>query len=747
MRWSSVVRGITILTALVSTALLGVAPTAAHGATPADTEDDAGPQAPADFSYIQRVAPGQTLPAHAYDDAAAAAAQLPAAPGQWRLVGPTNIGGRVVDLALDPRHTDTLYAAAASGGLWRSTDAGLTFQSVWPDNLTQAMGAVAVAPNGTIYAGTGEPNPGGGSITYEGTGIYRSTDQGRTWHSIGLRDSAAIGAIVIDPRDPRRIWVAATGSLYRAGGQRGVYLSTDGGTSWRQVLGVPDGFTGATDIRLDPSDPNRVYAVLWEHRRTPQQRTYGGPGSGVYRSDDAGRTWQRLGGGLPAAGAGVGRIGLGVAASEPGRLYAIVIGTDGLFAGFFTSTDAGTTWTRLPDDQTLSDSQSSYGWWFGKVWVDPHDARHLHVAGVPLLTSTDGGSTWSAEDTAVHADQHALLWDPNHPGRVYLGDDGGVFRSDASGDSGWIAATYQPWTQFYDVAITPQDPTRYSGGAQDNGSLRSWGGASFNPYLGGDGQQNLINPRNENNVFACSQYGFCSRSTDGGTTMVDFTAATTEDRNNWFSPVQFDPTDPTILYYGGDRLDRSTDGGVTWTPISPDLTGGPGKDNYPFGTITTVSAARDGHTVWVGTDDGRVWVTRDLGAHWTNLLTGQPWVTRITVDSARPDVAYVSLSGYRSGSAQPHVLRAVLDGSGATWTDLSGNLPRAPVNDVVIGAAGRLYVATDQGVFTRSDRDRGWLRLGGGLPLVPVDDIAYDQRNHRLVAATFGRGIYQTWVP
>jgi photosystem II stability/assembly factor-like uncharacterized protein len=220
--------------------------------------------------------------------------------------------------------------------------------------------------------------------------------------------------------------------------------------------------------------------------------------------------------------------------------------------------------------------------------------------------------------------------------------------------------------------------------------------------------------------------------------------ATTKDRANWFTPVQFDPVDPRVMYYGGNRLNRSTDGGRSWTVISPDLTGGPSRDNYPFGTITTVAAANDGHTVWVGTDDGRVWVTPDLGATWTLRLSGQPWVTRIAVSPTDPGTAWVTLSGYRSGSPLPHVLRTV--DSGAIWTDLTGNLPFAPVNDVVLGAGATLYVATDQAVFVSQAGDGQWLRLGTGLPLVPVDDIEYDGSHNRLVAATFGRGFYQIAV-
>lgn len=507
---------------------------------------------------------------------------------------------------------------------------------------------------------------------------------------------------------------------------------------------MPNEFTGAVDVTFDPADPRRVYAVLWDHRRTPEKRTYGGVGSGVYRSTDGGSTWQRLAGGPPPAGPDVGRIGLGVAASEPGRLYVIVNSTEGPFAGFYTSGDAGDTWTRLPEPPELTESQSTFGWWFGKVWVDPDDSRHVHVAGVPLLTTKDGGLTWTADARSTHVDHHAMLWDPRYPSRVYLGNDGGVYRSDADGDGGWIKAEYEPYTQFYSVAITPQDTSRFSGGAQDNGSLRSWGGPRFNEYLGGDGEENLINPKDKNNVFACYQYGNCFRSTDGGDTMTYFASATTSERRNWFTPVQFDPNDPAVMYYAGNRLNRSTDGGVTWTPISPDLTGGPGRDAYPYGTVTAVAPApSDPRTIWVGTDDGRVWVTHDLGGTWRKVLDGQPWVTRIAVDERDAGTAYVTLSAYRSGSNQANVLRTT-DG-GDHWSDLSGNLPDAPVNDIVLGRAGALYVATDQGVFT--GRGGTWLRLSRDLPLVPVDDIEYDGDNHRLVAATFGRGLYETRVP
>lgn len=727
-----------VLTAVTGAALL----TAPASATPPPTPPDVyrpvrGPAAPAEYRYLQKALPGESIPRHAHDLAAAQARDLPAIGGRWRGVGPTNIGGRVVSLALDPNRTDTLYAAAASGGLWRSTDAGETFHSVWPDSRTQAMGAVATAPDGTLYAGTGEPNPGGGSITYEGTGLYRSRDGGRTWTSLGLRDSGAISAITIDPADPRRIYVAAAGSLYNGGGDRGVYRSDDSGSTWERILAGANEFTGATEIVVDG---DRLYAVLWDKRRRPDLRTYGGVGSGVFRSTDGGESWQRLGGGLPAAGSDVGRIGLGVAGD---RLYAIVNKASGPFEGFYASTDGGDNWTRTPDNQALTDSQSSFGWWFGKVWIDPRDTEHVHVAGVALLTTKDGGATWTADDTSMHVDHHAMMWDPRRPGRVYLGNDGGVYRSDSGGDGGWVKSRHQPYTQLYSAAISPQDTTRISGGSQDNGSLRSWGGEKFNEYLGGDGEENLIDPTDVNKVFACYQYGNCFRSTDGGDTLTYFADRTTYQRRNWFTPVVFDPRDPKVLYYGSEVVNRSTDGGETWQPISPDLSGGPGPDPVytNYGTITSIAPAGDGRTVYAGTDDGRVWVTRDLGATWMNLAEGRPWVTRVVVDPKNPNRVWTTHSGYRSGSALPHVYGST-DG-GRHWRNLSGNLPAAPVNDLVVARGGILYVATDQGVFTSVTGGDRWLRLGRGMPQVPVDDIEYDAGHHRLVAATFGRGFYE----
>ncbi len=673
----------------------------------------------------------------------------PLAGPKWQFVGPTNIGGRVVDIAVDPVAADTIYIAAATGGVWRSGDKGANFTALWPASNPQSIGALVITPNGTLLAGTGEANPGGGSITYGGSGIYRSTDKGRSWQLVGLTNSGAIGRLVVDPANPQHVFAAVAGQLYNRGGERGVYESNDGGSSWALALAGGNDTTGAIDLAIDPSNPNRVYAAMWDHLREPDLRTYGGAGSGVFRSLDGGATWQHLTNGLPAIGPTVGRIGIALAPSNPQRLYAIVIQTNGFFQGFYQSDNGGDSWTKLPNNSTLSGAQSSYGWWFGRVWVDPVDQAHVFAGGVYLCESKNSGSTFSAQ-FSPHPDHHAMIWDPKVPGRVYLGNDGGTYRSDVSGaNDQWTAAISQPFTQFYSVDVSEQDSTRLVGGAQDNGVNRSYPGIGWNTYVGGDGLEALIDPANQNNVYGCSQYGVCSRSTNGGDSSSDFTGATVSSRRNWLSPVQFDPSNSAVLYYAGNQINRSVDRAVHWTVISPDLTGGPGRDpSYPFGTITTVAGAKtDPNRVLAGTDDGRLWFTTNLGGNWTQVSDPDvpgTWVTRVTVDPANALVAYATFSGFRSGSPLPYVLKTQ-DG-GITWSSIVGNLPQAPVNDLVV-VGTTLYVGTDVGVFSSSNGGRRWRAAGGRLPNVPVTDLEYRAASNSLYAATFGRGIYLLPLP
>jgi photosystem II stability/assembly factor-like uncharacterized protein len=712
---------------------------------------------PDDWFLSQRVTHGG-IPRGALEKAAAQAAALaeatktfdsPLANARWRFVGPTNTGGRVVDIAIDPIAADTLYIAAATGGVWKSTDKGANFTSIWPITNPQSMGALVITPSGTLFAGTGEANPGGGSITYGGSGIYRSTDSGATWQNVGLTDSGAIGRLAVDPTNSQHIFAAVAGQLYNHGGERGVYESTDGGSTWAQALAGDNDTTGAVDIAIDPTNPNRIFAAMWDHFREPDLRTYGGVGSGVYRSTDSGTTWQRLTNGLPAASSTIGRIGIGLAASNPQRLYVIIIQTNGLFQGLYRTDDGGDSWTKLPTDTNLSGAQSSYGWWFGRIWVDPLDQTHVFGPGVYLCESKNSGSSFTAE-FSPHADDHAMAWDRKVANRVYLGCDGGVYRSDVNGSNDqWTFAVSQPYTQFYSADVSEQDSARVVGGAQDNGCDRSYGGGTgWNQYIGGDGEETLIDPTNQNNVYGCSQYGACSRSTDGGNTNLGFGSAVSS-RWNWFSPVQFDPSNPSILYFAGSQVNRSTDRAVHFSVISPDLTGGPGRDpNYPFGTVTTVAAAKtDSNRLLAGTDDGRLWFTTNLGVNWTRVTDSDvpgTWVTRVAADPANALINYATFSGFRNGDPLPYVLRTT-DG-GTTWSSIAGNLPEAPVNDIVI-VGTTLYVATDVGVFRSSNGGALWRTAGTGLPNVPVTDLEYRAASNALYAATFGRGIYTFVLP
>jgi len=720
-----------------------------------DHEGKEGP--PEDWFITQRVTHGG-IPAGALEKAGAQAVALTQATGQsdsqlaaarWKFVGPTNIGGRVVDIAVDPVAADTIYVAAATGGVWKSKDRGARFTSIWPAANPQSIGALLITSSGTLFAGTGEANPGGGSITYGGGGIYRSLDVGTTWQVVGLTNSGTIGRLAVDPNNPQHIFAAAAGQLYNHGGERGVYESTDGGSTWSQVLAGDNDTTGAVDLAIDPSNPNRVFAAMWDHLREPDLRTYGGVGSGVYRSTDGGSTWQRLTNGLPASSATIGRIGIALAASNPQRLYAVVNQTNGLFQGFYESDNGGDSWTKLPNSSTLSGAQSTYGWWFGRVWVDPLDQTHVFAAGVYLCESKNSGSSFTGE-FSPHADDHAMAWDLKVPGRVYLGNDGGTYRSDVNGSNDqWTSAVSQPFTQFYSVDVSEQDDSRLVGGAQDNGVNRSYGGTGWNTYVGGDGLEALIDPSDQNMVYGCSQYGVCARSTNGGDSTFDFTGATMSSRRNWLTPVQFDPGNPAVLYYAGNQINRSVDRAVHWTVISPDLTGGPGRDpNYPFGTVTTVAGAKtDPNRVLAGTDDGRLWFTTNLGGNWTRVTDPDvpgTWVTRVTVDPVNANLAYATFSGFRSGVALPYVLKTI-DG-GATWTSIVGNLPQAPVNDIVV-AGSVLYVGTDVGVFSSANGGRKWRAAGLALPNVPVTDLEYRAASNSLYAATFGRGMFMLTLP
>jgi photosystem II stability/assembly factor-like uncharacterized protein len=756
-----------------------------------EEEEGLGPAEPDDYFLFQRASDGELPQTSDFtravrqaqevraDSAPAAAAAARNRRDDWELEGPTNIGGRLADLAIDPQRPDTVYVAAATGGVWKTTDGGATLEKAWDDDNAQSMGAIAIGRDGTIWAGTGELNPGGGSITFGGTGIFRSDDDGRRWRYAGLRNSGTIGRIVVHPNDPRTVYVGAGGSLFNTGGERGVYKTTDGGRTWRRVLANPTPFSGVADLAMDPRDPNRIYAAMWDHRREPDVRTYGGVGSGLWRTDDGGATWKRLDNvvtktpGDPtglAVDQSLGRIGVALAPSNPDRVYVITSHTNGDNKGFYVSNDRGETFNTA----AYPGSQGGFGWWFGRIWVDPANQDHLFVAGVNLRESFDAGLNWGTSQ-GVHADQHGMEWDSKVPNRVYLGNDGGLYRSDTNGATRtWTKATYEPYTQHYSIEVAETDPSRLTAGTQDNSCIRTWPAApdgAWNTYCDGDGEYVPIDWSDPRIFYGCFQYGACTRYDERSGTLVSDSIRNTGPgtppnetppasvRWNWHAPLVIDPNNPEVLYFAGNQLNRSTDRGETWTALSPphpnDLTGTfePGRvdPKYPnWGTITAVSVSKtEPETIYVGTDTGRLWKTENLGQTWTEFVgKGLPdrWVTRVAIDPDDEDTVYATFSGFRNGEDAAHVYRT--EDGGRRWRNISGNLPNAPVNDVVLDSDRRrdIYVGTDVGVFALREGKRNWKAVGRGLPLAPVLDLRLHEPTDTLYAGTFGRSAWKVGV-
>jgi photosystem II stability/assembly factor-like uncharacterized protein len=736
-----------------------------------EEDGDGGPEVPAAY-LTEKFTSRQSVTQAEVQRGIRQAAALKSGPGQWGLVGPSNIGARVTELVVDPRHVDTIYAAAAGGGVWRSRDAGTTFQSIWPAQLTQTIGALALSPDGTLWVGTGEANPSGGGLTFFGNGVYSSSDGGRHWKSRGLTDSGAIGKIVVDPTNSRNVFVAASGNLSGTAGQRGIYRWT--GKGWDQVLSTPNNTTGGVDLAIDPDNPKRIFATLWDHQRNNGARVYGGVGSGLFRSQDGGSTWTRLqnvigtaptdkaGTGL-TSDASLGRIGVAIAPSDPKRVY-VISGTQyGLDKGFYVSNDGGDSFT--PGGR--AGGNSGYEWWFGRLWVDPNDENHVFDADVALRESTDGGANWHESD-GVHADQHALAWDPHSANRVYVGNDGGVYRSESNGaTNSWIHAKYEPWNQSYHLAVAADDPTRLATGLQDNGSVRTWTDTAppqnlsvWNAYGGGDGHEVLIDYADHNIYYECSQVGVCTRHQQANGTQTETPFGKRHSsRITTDAPIVLDPTDHNVVYFGGNVLDRSTDGGKTFTQISPDgdyLTGPVPPDENDLGpfyaneyaTITWIAPAKtDPNTIYVGTDTGRLWKTTDLGAHWTEFSHRQlptRWVNAIVVDPTNADHVFVAYSGYREGDDSANVWETT--NGGRTWQNISGLLPNAPVEMLTYDQPRHeLFAATDLGAFYTKNQSRAWKRVGNGLPDTPVLDLKI--AGSTLYAGTFGRSVWSVPVP
>ncbi len=512
--------------------------------------------------------------------------------------GPTNIGGRISDIEFNPLNPAIVYAGAATGGMFKSTDMGLSWISVFDDQANLSVGDIGIDPvhPDTLYVGTGEAN--GGHNNFPGGGVYKSIDGGSSWRLLGLENTTSIGRIVVDPSNTQRIFLAAVGSYFLPNPERGIYKSEDGGLTWVPSLYISDS-TGAIDIVMDPANPNRLMASMWERVRRPNSSHLFGPISGIFRSLDSGNNWEYLGPGrgLPDPTArNIGRIGLAISQSNPDMVYALY--SDGSYYwGLYKTSDFGTSWIDADPDKEINNGASNFSWYFGQVRIHPAHPDTLFALDVSFMRSTDGGNNWpviygySGGPANLHVDHHALAFHPKNPDYIIEGNDGGINISQDAGAS-WTKVAELPVTQFYEIGLDKNNPQRLYGGTQDNGTLRTLTGGlnDWGRIYGGDGFYVVVNHTNPDIIYAESQYGYLGKSTNGGFSFnIVLTGINQTELTNWSTPIIMDHNNSSVLYYGTDRVYRTTTGAASWTVISPDLTDGiPGTR---LGTVTTMAVA------------------------------------------------------------------------------------------------------------------------------------------------------------
>ncbi len=726
-----------------------------------ESEEREVEHAPSDWFYAQRAEHDGGIPEARFraaferagvERAAAARAGLREATAlTWQPAGPFNIGGRVTGVDVDPG--GTIWLGAANGGVWKSTTAGAHWTCTTDAISIMSVGAVAADPTtaGTVWCGTGEANSSVDS--YDGNGVWRTTDGGTTWAPMGLAATARIARIWVDPANPLHVLVAAMGRQFSTGPDRGLYRTLDGGGTWNQVLFVNDS-TGVNDIAVNPAHPDTMWCATWERLRRNTYRRASGPGSGIWRSIDRGATWTRLANGLPTPTDSVGRISLAVARSAPSTVYAqIVTGASLSYVGLgvYRTTDAGDHWQKRDTGTTFKYSfggTAGFGWYFGSMAVDPANPNQVYTLGVNLLRSLDGGVTFADLTGAAHVDHHAIWIDPANGQHILLGNDGGFYSTTNGGT--WTGTTDLPISQFYAGDVDATNPARIFGGLQDNNSVMTASGpSSWLAVLGGDGFWMLSDPVTPNVVFSewqnCSSGGGFKRSTTGGPSPASTSGWNGSDRWGWSTPIAMNPLNHNVLVSGSQFAYRSDNNGVTWVKSSAQNLSTNPVSQLVYGCITTIAiSAADTSLYYAGTDDGKVWRSTNRGAAWTDVSAGLPgrWVTRVVPDPVDPQVVYVTESGFSSDET-PALVWLSRD-RGATWQSIGGNLPNAPGNDLVVDPldSATLYLATDLGVWVTRNGGAGWSPLGAGLPMQAVFDLTLHAATRRLFAFTHGRSAW-----
>ncbi len=694
---------------------------------------------------------------------------------KMRSIGPALMAGRIADIAIHPENDNIWYVAVGSGNVWKTDNAGVTWSTIFEDQGSYSTGAITIDPSNpeVIWLGTGE-NVGGRHVGY-GDGIYRSDDGGGSWTNMGLKESERISRIIIHPADSDIVWVAAQGPLWSKGGERGVYKTTDGGKNWKQTLGDKE-WVGATELVIDPRNPDRLYAATWQRHRTIAAYMGGGPGTALYGSDDGGETWKKFSKGLPTSN--LAKIGLTISPQNPDVLYA-AIELDRRKGAVYRSTDRGATWKKRSD--TVSGATGPH--YYQELYASPHKFDRLYLMDVRIQVSEDGGKTFRRlSEMHKHSDNHAIAFREDDPDYLLIGTDGGLYESFDLAQN-WRFFENMPLTQFYKVAVDDAEPFyNIYGGTQDNSTQ---GGPSrtdnaqgiqnsdWRVVLGADGPQPAPEPGNPDIMYGQTQQGGLHRIDLVTGEVINIVPQPEVDepyeRFNWDAPIFVSPHSPTRLYFGSQRLWRSDNRGDKWTAVSGDLTRNEERFALPimgrvqswdnawdlsamstYNTITSIaeSPVQEG-VIYIGTDDGLIQVTENGGKKWKKIevgsLPGVPataYVNDIKADLFDANTAYIALDNHKFGDFEPYLLKTT--NRGKSWRSIASNIPdRTLVWRIVQDheKAGLMFAATEFGIYFTVNGGGDWVKLSG-TPVISFRDLAIQRRENDLVGASFGRSFY-----